>query len=50
MHMLVKFGCEEETFNFLKNDSVNLYVNRLFFLTFKMDIQCLRVISSYEFV
>jgi hypothetical protein len=35
MHMLVKFGCKEETFNFLKIDSINLYVNRLLFFDFQ---------------
>jgi hypothetical protein len=50
MHMLVKFGCKEIAFNFLKIDSINLYVNRLLFFDFQMDIQCLRVISSYKFV
>jgi hypothetical protein len=33
--MLVKFGCKEETFNFLKIDSINLYVNRLLFFDFQ---------------
>lgn len=35
MHMLVKFGCKEEAFNFLKIDSINLYVNRLLFFDFQ---------------
>jgi hypothetical protein len=35
MHMLVKFGCKEETFNFLKIDFINLYVNRLLFFDFQ---------------
>ncbi len=33
--MLVKFGCKEETFNFLKIESINLYVNRLLFFDFQ---------------
>jgi hypothetical protein len=33
--MLVKFGCKEETFNFLMIDSINFYANRLLFFDFQ---------------